>query len=806
MSTYNSEIEIIDLILAVLNSSVSVAARYKARIDLFEERKERAMQNTYRMGVIGVTSSGKSTLINSLLNEDLLPSAVIPSSSQLVSCRKGGTRQAIVYFSDKQAQNLNSQSLTPQIIRKYGEEQSNPCNREKVKQIEILSPKFPFDKDLILVDSPGLDAYGFEGHEQLTLNTLLPSVDFCLFITTCKTNSDSKTKSVLNTIAKYNKPVIIIQNMIDSIKPSLDIDGTIRKTEKEVAEEHKKRIQKIINESKIQSNVVLLQYSAIWARNGQSTHDNTLLNKSGYNKLVKLINETFCQLKSKTENQRILFLKQELETTISGAEKDGAESFLPMGKFEFEDDISELNRTLTIHQDKIDDYLEDLLNAANVILSNYNVSESDISEAKRKCTRCMSNLSSVQTSVYRAIEVLCVKLHIPTTQVFNEKCCVSIIDNAPTISYITNTRQERIKKSGLRNVIKRGFGSLIDNDELGYDVVTYREQVVNVQATRESIRNYLINAHKMYLSVILKWGHKVDKALEELETEVEKHRLEFNERVEKALEAKVYLDIANSLSTIVKNIPLLFTQPSSIAFEDIHKELVVRKEIPKLSYDISKLAFVIKDKIHRLIFEREISQNGNPDNIIVGWDSQCLQCFLKQNIGEKRIKMQDESFMIGRQKYRVFYDVSNAEMIYRNSYSYSNVFVLISALQHGNTLSQLVNCHLNMFIRNSDNLYIVVQDFQEIINARVINESLTSLRIIESQLSLQTKLNIMIQHDNPIYNLVALETQHRKKQGLPIVQNDELTILNSLQKSSFAFLCSSPSDAENVISIIKSLK
>ena len=244
MVTEKSEIDIINQTLAVLKDSAKVSTRYKARIDLFEERKERAMQNTYRMGVIGVTSSGKSTLINSLLNEDLLPSAVIPSSSQLVSCRKGDNRCGFVYFEDKKPQKLSSQCLTPQIIKRYGEEKSNPHNREKVKQIEIFSPNFPLDKDLILVDSPGLDAFGFEGHEQLTLNTLLPSVDFCLFITTCKTNSDSKTKSVLNTIAQYNKPVIIIQNMIDSIKPSLNNDGTIRKTQQEVADEHRKRVKK----------------------------------------------------------------------------------------------------------------------------------------------------------------------------------------------------------------------------------------------------------------------------------------------------------------------------------------------------------------------------------------------------------------------------------------------------------------------------------------------------------------------------------------------------------------------------------
>ena len=147
MKQHKSEIEIINQVLEILRKSDRVSDRYKAKIKLLEERKERAIQNVYRMGVIGVTSSGKSTLINSLLNEDLLPSAVIPSSNQLVSCRKGDTRQGIVHFTNKkEPQILTSKNLTPQIIKKYGEEQSNPRNREKVKQIEITSPNFPFDK------------------------------------------------------------------------------------------------------------------------------------------------------------------------------------------------------------------------------------------------------------------------------------------------------------------------------------------------------------------------------------------------------------------------------------------------------------------------------------------------------------------------------------------------------------------------------------------------------------------------------------------------------------------------------------
>ncbi len=806
MATYKSEIDIINQTLAVLKSSANVSIRYKARIDLFEERKERAMQNTYRMGVIGVTSSGKSTLINSLLNEDLLPSAVIPSTSQLVSCRKGDKRCGIVYFDDKKPQNLSSLSLTPQVIKRYGEEQSNPSNKEKVKQIEIFTPKFPFDKDLTLVDSPGLDAYGFEGHEQLTLHTLLPSVDFCLFITTCKTNSDGKTKSVLDTIAQYDKPVIIIQNMIDSIQPNLDNDGTIRKTNQEVAEEYRTRVQKIVDESKINSNVAILQYSAKWARDGQIEHDKNLLQKSGYYDLISVIKETFCQLKPNAENKRLIFLKQELEKMVSEAQKDGAGSSVPIGKFEFEGVISDTKNKFVKHQNKIDNFLETLVNAAEVISTQYYVFEDDIKEAKQKCSSCTSNISSVQSSVFGIIEELCNKLHLSTTDVFNEHCYFPTVSSVPTVHHTTNKWEERIKKKGLKNALKRGWGLVTGNDDLGYEVIYHSETVVDIEATKDSICNYLRSAYTLYSSAISKWVYNVNKAIERLETEIGKLKIEYTNRIEKALENKVYLDVADRLKSIVNNISIVHAQTATVSSSNSSKEQILKREIPKLSYDLSRLAFIVNDKIHRIIFEKEVSMNGYTDNIFIGWDSLCLQNFIRRNLGKDVSGNQNESFSIGKQTYNLFYNLSTTETINRNASFYCNVFVLISALQYGHALSQLAKCQLQKFIRKSDNLYIVVQDFQEIVNAQVIDEALTSLRLIEPKLSLQSKPTFLIIHSNPVYNLAALETQHRIKYGNTIVQKDELSILNSLQKSSFGFLCSSPSDSNTIISIIKSLK
>ena len=809
---HKSEIEVIDRVLEILTKSSRAVDRYKAKIVLLNERKVRAVQNTYRMGVIGVTSSGKSTLINSLLNEDLLPSAVIPSSSQLVSCRNGDTRQGIVHFTNKEPQVLTSINLTPQIISKYGEEQSNPRNREKVKQIEITSPSFPFDKKLILVDSPGLDAYGFEGHEQLTLNTMLPSIDFCLFITTCKTNSDSKTKAVLDTIAHYDKPVIIIQNMIDSIRPSLNIDGTVRKTENEVAEEHMERVQKIVNASKIKSRVAILQYSAIWARGAQHTKNAGLLEKSGYNKLVSTIQDTFIQLCPMAENKRLAFLKQDLEKIIAEAERDSSGLKFPLGKFEYEGEVDTIKEKVDECLDGIIESLNSLKDAEQVISAKKRISESDIQFARSECEQCTKNICQIQMDMYSAIKKLCDKLNIPATQLFDEQSHFPAI-SLPSLKTKIKNKTERRKKDGILNWFKRKLGWFSGGTYWGYETVITTTTEIDVKASKEGVVKYFDKTYRAYSVIIDTWSKKVEKAIFRIEEEIKKYRAEFNARTEKALEAREYKDIADRLKEVVHGIRLSDIGTFVSSDSRYQREQLVTKEIPRFAYDLSKIANVVNDSIHRLVFESAVPQNGNSENIIIGWDYHCLQNFLKRSIGKNAVGLiknstgvQKDNFIIGKQKYSVFFNPSTAESVLGGSTFYTNVFILISALQNGQALNQIAKCYKNKLMRKSDNLHIVVQDFQEIINAQVIHEALTSLMSIHTELGLQEQPKIMILHENPIYNLTAIETQHRKRQCMKIVQNDELAILSSLQKSSLGCLCASPAESKNVMSIIKSFK
>ena len=53
--------------IEVLSSTEATKLHFSSRIDFFEKKIEQWNNSSWRVGLIGITSSGKSTLVNGLL-------------------------------------------------------------------------------------------------------------------------------------------------------------------------------------------------------------------------------------------------------------------------------------------------------------------------------------------------------------------------------------------------------------------------------------------------------------------------------------------------------------------------------------------------------------------------------------------------------------------------------------------------------------------------------------------------------------------------------------------------------------------
>lgn len=151
-------IEAVDALLVLVRSKPVLRKFFDKSIRDLEGLKARIGNQDTRVAIIGITSSGKSTLMNAILGAPLLPTRVGPSSSRQVLCGWEKKRQAEIRFDPKSGKKPRIVAGTADEIRreleKYGDERFNPGNRENVDEIRVHAPGFKYNRDLVIIDTP----------------------------------------------------------------------------------------------------------------------------------------------------------------------------------------------------------------------------------------------------------------------------------------------------------------------------------------------------------------------------------------------------------------------------------------------------------------------------------------------------------------------------------------------------------------------------------------------------------------------------------------------------------------------------
>lgn len=168
-----------------------------------------------RVGVVGITSSGKSTFLNALLGCDLLPEQAKATTNMLVYCRRGPQLQANIFHRNRSEKRLRGKEVNLGNLTKYCAEDQNPHNKKQVERIEILSPSMRLPEQFELVDTPGLDAYGLQEHEELTLRQFLPEADIVLYTTSIRNPLKKADARLLEKILQNDQRVVFVQTCKD---------------------------------------------------------------------------------------------------------------------------------------------------------------------------------------------------------------------------------------------------------------------------------------------------------------------------------------------------------------------------------------------------------------------------------------------------------------------------------------------------------------------------------------------------------------------------------------------------------------
>lgn len=808
-------IQFVDEAVKILSHDDSLTNRYNSGIDSFEQSKNHWQQDKIRVGVIGVTSSGKSTMINSILGDTLLSMAVKPSSSQLVSCSKSDSKKATVFFQSGKKEILEGEKLTEDNIKKYSDENYNKKNKEAVAQLELSTQSFELGEDVLLIDSPGLDAYGLQNHEELTLEVLLPSIDVCIFVTTLKTNSDEKMHSVLDVISKYKCPIIIVQNMLDSIKPSVDGEENAC----EVATKHKRRVEKIVNNSKIEnkSNVRIVQISAAQALQARCNLDlsdserTNLMKKSNYNEFVSEVLDMINRERPNIENQRIRSIGERIKKIIDDGKEDLKEETSPKNlRFEYEGfshqiinkaektekSLYELLSSLETKNNKLPKISNSSENSkAQFIFEMFKTeskvySDSDIEHIKKIVKTCEKEILNQISNFNTYLGEVAKKLNIPSRDIVS----VNGLPSMPelTLKKKTIVKKKRVKKSTFGSGIARLFGGIFDND-WGYEDINEPITVIDNVETQKELESYLSRAKNTYIKEIDSWTKKTKSPIDQLLAQIENRSNSFEERKQAVVEAeklrKTITDLKNLIAQ-VKDISYSKKDDrvkSTAANVHINLEEV---EFNKNTYNIARLADVVLNSIYINTIKLVLDECNaiSRDSIIYGWDLSCMASFAKRFAGiiltQKQLEILEKQKCLRFDKYIFCFNPKaddNINFIAENVPK--NTYVLTNTTQIGSAQTQINKSGICNKILKDDFLAFVIQDFTELINGNGISEGVRNMMLISSELDIQHSSLIFINHENPIYNLAIIEAQRNPSR----IIKEETEMLGKIRKC-FSYL------------------
>ncbi len=210
---YETKINIDSNIIVIKNSLKKIIESFYPKINKLDKENinyliEKLQNNNINFVVVGQFKRGKSTFINSILGEEVLPTAVLPLTSIITIVKFNPEKKAIVSFLDGKEKNIEIYELT-----NYISEIENPENIKNVKYVEVGYPNYLLKKGITFIDTPGIGSL----HKNNTTVTYeyIPKIDAAIFITSPDPVLSEYEINFLDDIFNITEKVFFVLNKID---------------------------------------------------------------------------------------------------------------------------------------------------------------------------------------------------------------------------------------------------------------------------------------------------------------------------------------------------------------------------------------------------------------------------------------------------------------------------------------------------------------------------------------------------------------------------------------------------------------
>ena len=168
----------------------------------------RVSEGRFYLACIGQFKRGKSTLINALIGEPVLPVGFIPVTAVPTVIRFGVHPRARV-----QGRDGSWQEIAVSDLNQYVSEEHNPENTKGVTGVEVFVPSALLSTGMCLVDTPGLGSV-FTGNTAAT-QAFIPHIDAALVVVGADPPLAGEELALVEAVGRQVQNLIMVLNKAD---------------------------------------------------------------------------------------------------------------------------------------------------------------------------------------------------------------------------------------------------------------------------------------------------------------------------------------------------------------------------------------------------------------------------------------------------------------------------------------------------------------------------------------------------------------------------------------------------------------
>ena len=178
--------------------------------DACDELVSKLAENSFNLVVVGQFKRGKTSLINALLGEPLLPVGVVPLTSIVTLLQHGDRLRIEVRYDDGRRE-----SIARELLADFVTERGNPRNDKHVHEVAISYPSSWLETGVRLIDTPGIGS--IHTHNTDVAQRFLPKADAVLFLLSVEQPVTRAEADYLEEVTRHAGRVFLVMNKADLV-------------------------------------------------------------------------------------------------------------------------------------------------------------------------------------------------------------------------------------------------------------------------------------------------------------------------------------------------------------------------------------------------------------------------------------------------------------------------------------------------------------------------------------------------------------------------------------------------------------